>query len=63
VRWYIVANVAGEVVLGKLRKMRNTQDDETVGSTSSVVTSRPAWMVALKASAQQWLKNLPKVSL
>lgn len=50
---------AGEAIVGKLRKMRTTddEDDETV---STVPTSaRPAWMTVLSANAQQWLSSLP----
>lgn len=47
--------------MGKLRKMRTTEDDEddTETSTSSE-TARPAWMTNLRSNAEAWLKVLPE---
>jgi dynein heavy chain 1 len=43
--------------------MRTTEDDEDDTSPAVAVTEgRPAWMTTLKAHAEEWLEQLPKVS-
>lgn len=43
-----------------MRKLRTTEDDEDDSSSPEVVAiGRPAWMTALKANAEDWLKALP----
>lgn len=47
-------------MIGKLRKMRTTEDDEgDTGSSASTESARPAWMSTLKIHAEEWLKSLP----
>jgi dynein heavy chain 1 len=57
---------SGNVLLGKLRKMRTlADDDEDVGSgnrsSTKSATQQPAWMRTLHQHCQEWLKRLPEV--
>jgi dynein heavy chain 1 len=52
--------MVGEAVIGKLRKMRTTEDEEgDMGPTTTSETARPAWMSTLRTHVEDWLKSLP----
>lgn len=55
------AECSGDAAVSKLRKMRTTEDDEDELDPSTPADSaRPAWMITLKAHAEDWLKALPE---
>lgn len=60
--------MTGNMLLGKLRKMRTLVDDdenETTATTASKVgaSQQPAWMRSLLQYCQEWLATLPEVSV
>ena len=60
--------LAGNELLGKLRKMRMLADDEddstAVSQTSrSQSSQQPAWMRSLLERAREWLSYIPAVRI
>ncbi|QRW00298.1 cytoplasmic dynein 1 heavy chain 1 [Ceratobasidium sp. AG-Ba] len=61
----VIAITQGNVMLGKLRKMRTLADDDeeaSSGNRSSAKSAnqQPAWMRTLHQHCQEWLKELPE---
>ena len=59
-------SVAGNELLGKLRKMRTLTDDDddtasTAGPSKGQTSQQPAWMRALLERCREWLTQLPSV--
>ncbi|KAG9099539.1 hypothetical protein FS749_001026 [Ceratobasidium sp. UAMH 11750] len=61
----VIAITQGNLLLGKLRKMRTLADDDeeaSSGNRSSTknASQQPAWMRTLHQHCQEWLKGLPE---
>lgn len=61
----VLSTAQGNAMLGKIRKMKSTADDEEVVFDQTAQTSgqghqQPAWMRALYQNCQQWLEMLPE---
>ncbi|KAE8211193.1 hypothetical protein CF327_g5033 [Tilletia walkeri] len=62
----VIASAQGVALLNKLVRMRQLADDDETGvgaaassTETEQVNAQPAWMKALKANAEEWLKTLP----